>query len=88
MYQIYLPKKQRNSDGIDQIQEKKIFYRDNFDKNSIAIFLNFITSDDYMQDVAYGDKIFKLENGQNLIIPLTIILACHKKISIITQCAR
>ena len=35
-----------------------------------------------MQDVAYGDKIFKLENGQNFIIPLTIRLACHKKIII------
>ena len=45
MYQFYLSKKKKNSDGFGQIQEKKIFFSDKLDINSIVIFLNFITSD-------------------------------------------
>lgn len=66
--------------GIGKLEDKEKYCRNKITKASIDIFLNFITSDDYMQDVAYGDKIMKLENGDQYIIPHTARLACNTKI--------
>jgi len=79
-YQIDKARKQSKEAGVGELMGKGKRFRNKLTKASISIFLNFITSDDYMHDVANGDKIMKFENGDEFVIPNTVRLACNIKI--------
>ena len=56
--------------GQKSIKEKKIIHR--FDRATIDSFMSFITSEDYLQDVAYGTTKIKLENKSIITIPQNV----------------
>ena len=61
------------------IVKEKIF-RSRISQSSIDIFLNFVTSENYLQDVAYGVNKIKLENNSRLVVPNVVRLANNASI--------
>jgi hypothetical protein len=83
VYQIKKARSNLKDYGIGQIAPKNKIFRNRIDQSSIDCFLNFITSEDYLQDVAYGDRIIKLENKSlesKLIVPNVVRLATRTTI--------
>jgi hypothetical protein len=73
--------KKENGPGIEVSKPKK--YRIKLDEASISCFLNFIISDDFMHDVAYGHNKIKLADNSinsNLIVPNVVRLATNASI--------
>ena len=54
---------------------KDRIFRLRITQSSIDIFLNFITSENYLQDVAYGVNKIKLESFSNVVVPNVVRLA-------------
>jgi len=82
-YQIKKARSNVKYFGVGQIEPKSKIYRQRIDQACIDSFLSFITSEDYLQDVAYGDRIIKLENkslDSKLIVPNVVRLATRSTI--------
>jgi hypothetical protein len=54
---------------------KERIFRHRISQSSIDIFLNFITSENYLQDVAYGVNKIKLDSFSNVVVPNVVRLA-------------
>ena len=55
-------------------------FRDKIDEKKVSIFLEFLTQGLYMQELAYGNKNFKISKGVSIAIPKVIRLANHARI--------
>ena len=55
-------------------------FREKLDWHKIEIFIEFICSDNYLQDVAHGNLNLKINNKYSLSIPKAVRLASHSRI--------
>ncbi len=58
-----------------EMKVKEKIYRHRISQSSIDIFLNFITSENYLQDVAFGVNKIKLESFSHVFVPNVVCLA-------------
>ena len=65
---------------IGMIVEKKDIFSDRIDNVSLLQFIEFITSQEYLHDVAYGDPILKNQISGTICLQDSIRLAPHIKI--------
>jgi hypothetical protein len=79
-WQVKKAREHASNIGPGQIFEITPYFKEKLDEHLIDSFLEFITSQDYMQDIAHGHKIIKLSNNINLLSPDTIRLATNKQI--------
>ena len=56
------------------------YFRNKLDTVKVRVFLEFICKENYLQDVAYGDKLLKINNDVSISIPFNIRLNIHKNI--------
>lgn len=78
-YQIKIARKHA-LDKMGMIVEKNIYYRNRLDSGTLSQFIDFITSPDYLHDVAFGDRLLKTQISGTICIPDSIRLAPHIKI--------
>jgi hypothetical protein len=67
----------QNAPGL--FVEKVTQFREKMKPHLVDTFLQFITSDDYLQDVAYGDRVFTI-GSISIISPNVIRTATHQQI--------
>ena len=79
-YLVDASRKHAKESGIGMLLETKPIFRDRLDKNLIDGFLEFVTQDEYLQDVAYGDRTIKITKDISIVMPNVIRKASHTKI--------
>ena len=64
----------KNEGALSEAQPKKYGYREKFDRLAADHFLDYVNQN-FLQDVAYGEKTIKLSNGASMTIPTIVQLA-------------
>ena len=80
MYQVEQARSLKKQNYPGMLLQPKFSHRDKIDDCLIESFLDFICSDDYLQDVAYGTRNLNIAKGAMITIPNNIRLANHSKI--------
>lgn len=72
--------KHANENGAGSIVTPKPIFRDRIDSIKIETFLEFICLDNYLQDVAHGNRNLKIANNFSINMPNVVRLASHSQI--------
>ena len=79
-WQIRMGREHSAKYGAGAYLEKRTIFRHRLDTGKVKIFLEFICQSNYLQDVAYGHRMLKINDDISIAIPDSIRLAFHKTI--------
>ena len=75
-------RKHSNNFGAGMIVSSEPIFRERLDPIKVEFFLDFITTDNYLQDVAYGSRSLKINDIYSISMPNVVRLASHRQIII------